>query len=129
MDRDDTIFLSTRTRNLLLVRELRTVAQIQAAIGSGLLDDIGPKALAEARRLVGLDPPLPPVVIGDICPRCGGDSGYRVSTYLSQVREYNWRGGLTQIGSEQIKTESQLICRDCDHRLALLPPHRHPNLV
>ncbi|MGN7918755.1 hypothetical protein [Lysobacter sp. 22409] len=124
MNHDDTVFLSTRTRNQLLIRNIRTMAQMQTAIESDQLRDVGPKALAEVRRLLGLDPPLVPEVIGSTCPRCGGDSGYRVSVQLAQVREYGWRGDLIQVSAEQLKTESQLVCRDCDHRLALPLPHR-----
>lgn len=124
MERDDTVFLSMRTANLLLVRNVRTIEQMRVAIVSGQLADIGPKALAECRRLVGFDPPLTPDVIGAVCPRCGGDSGYRVNVHVSQVREYTWQGVLSQASEEQLKTESQLVCRDCEQRIALTAPHR-----
>ena len=124
MNRDDTVFLSTRTANLLRVRNLSTVDQIRDAVVSGQVDDIGPKALAECRRLVGVDPPLAPERIGHACPRCGGDSGYRVNVHISQVREYSWEGELVQADEEQLKTESHLVCRDCEVRIALTPPHR-----
>lgn len=126
MERDDTVFLSVRTANLLRVRNVSTLDQMRVAIVSGQLDDIGPKALAECRRLVGFDPPLAPQVIGTACPRCGGDSGYRVNVHVSQVREYSWEGALIQADQEQVKTESQLVCRDCEARIALTPPHRRP---
>ena len=125
-ERDDTVFLSMRTANLLLVRNVLTIEQIRVAIVSGQLADIGPKALAECRRLVGFDPPLAPEVIGAVCPRCGGDSGYRVNVHVAQVREYTWKGALSHTGEEQLKTESQLVCRDCEQRIALTAPHRRP---
>ena len=125
-ERDDTVFLSVRTANLLRVRNVSTLDQMRVAIVSGQLDDIGPKALAECRRLVGFDPPLAPEVIGAGCPRCGGDSGYRVNVHVSQVREYTWQGVLSHAGEEQLKTESQLVCRDCEQRIALTAPHRRP---
>jgi len=127
VERDDTLSLSTWTRNRLLQRELRTTEQILASIESGQLADIGPKALGESRRLVGLDPPLPPIAIGAACPRCGGDSGYRIHMHLSQSREYSWRGQLDRVTSEQVKKQSLMICRDCDARLPQTAPHRRGN--
>lgn len=126
-DRDDTWALSTWTRNRLLERGLRTREQIAAAIEEGGLAKvrvgIGPKALAEARRLVGLDPPLAPTTVKDCCPRCGGDTGYRVSTAVAQLRHYNWQGRLEETSESRVKSEAQAVCRDCDQRFAASAPH------
>ena len=124
VDCDDTLFLSTWTRNRLLQLGLRTSEEVISAIDDGRVAKMGPKVLAEARRFVGLDPPLPPLVIRDACPRCGGESGYRVRVALSQVRDYRWRGQLehTELGS--VSSETQIVCRDCDQRLPITAPHK-----
>lgn len=48
------------------------------------------------------------------------------SMSIPQVREYSWEGEFVRADEEQLKTESHLVCRDCEVRTRdlALPAHR-----
>lgn len=113
--------LSTRTWNVLRFLEITTRTQLIAALEDGSLvkAGLGPRSLAELRRALGWDPPLTPAPIPTRCPKCGGESGFRIRVVQSELRHYSWQEVLESVSEIRVESKARIECRDCDARLPI----------